>query len=485
MSMRLAERTKSYQTLSRRYYRSTLTGATFTTVEQRVQRLSFSPGLSVICGGNGAGKATILAALWRTITSNPDGPPNLPRTPSRLERIEVSGTWEDVKWDTSFSVGEERFEGRCPATGVYLDASFETDAILRRLREDEEPGDLTAGVDPSPLPDEQVQMLSHVLRRNYDEVLVYEVTSFSEDDTPTPFFEVSSHGQRYSLPEMGRGELAACYLIWRICQLEPGSIVLLEEPESHLATYSQGALTDAIVKVVTTRDLTIVASSHSPAIIEKLPSAAITLTAASPTFSIRSSMAKSQISQQLGLRASRSVMAITEDVAAGYFLEALLFLLDRELHAAVEIRAAKDGESGVTRTLSGIRAIASRTRFAVLGVLDGDQRPSNSQDVPTGIGYLPGTTAPEDLLRHAASGWSRRGEYSTWIPRLPGGAEGFAMALEQVDGADHHDWLIELAKVYGDLSQITGTLMELLLQDEHMKAQSMQLLDWIRTQITQ
>jgi len=101
---------------------------------------------------------------------------------------------------------------------------------------------------------------------------VYEITAFSEDEAPLPYFEVVSMGKRYSLLQMGRGELAATYLLWKLDSAAPGSVVLVEEPESHLAAFSQDLLVDAMVSAVVDRDLCLIISSHSPGFFQRLPS---------------------------------------------------------------------------------------------------------------------------------------------------------------------------------------------------------------------
>jgi len=97
---------------------------------------------------------------------------------------------------------------------IYLDPSAQTSKIIAQVEADENPLDLIEGIDAANFDNRQLELLSYVLRRNYSQVRVHEITAFSEDDEPMPFFEVTSLGKTYSLVGMGRGELSAAYLLW-------------------------------------------------------------------------------------------------------------------------------------------------------------------------------------------------------------------------------------------------------------------------------
>jgi len=363
---------------------------------------------------------------------------------------------------------------------IYLDPSAQTSKIIAQVEADENPLDLIEGIDAANFDNRQLELLSYVLRRNYSQVRVHEITAFSEDDEPMPFFEVTSLGKTYSLVGMGRGELSAAYLLWRLTLADPGTVVLLEEPESHLASYSQSALADAIVSLVIDRDLTIVTSSHSPGLFERLPDTHTVLLTSSPRPEIRGNLGTTELARHLGLSMATQAMVVLEDVVAGELMISLMSRVDRVLISTVSVKYAKSGESGVARVASELVDVAKVETLPVLGVLDGDQRSGKGYNSSSAIfGYLPGSVAPEVLLREALNGW-RDGDYSDWEPSLPGGSARMRMELERLDGFDHHDWLHDLGVAYGGRSKVVECIAGLLLKNSEVLEQAKGLAGWIR-----
>lgn len=438
--------------------------------------LEFGPGVTVLCGGNGAGKSRTLGALIRCLASGEDVTHQayLPETPHWLSSVSVTGTTRDAEWTIDFDGTDHKVVGEGPASVVYIDPSAETERLIRRFSDDDNREDLKEGVDPAPLNDRDVEWVGYILRRSYSAIRVYEVTAFSEDDDPTPYFEVDAHGQTYDLLGMGRGELAATYLLWRLRNLDPGTIVLIEEPESHLASFSQTALMEAVVEFAVDCDLTMVISSHSPSMINALPEGNVVLLKGAPEHGVRAGLGIPEITRFLGIPAARDIIALVEDRTAGHMLRSVLESMAPDLANAVAIRYANSGESGVRRTLTEVRSFY-QDGFAVVGVLDGDQRGTAADE----FGFLLGNAAPEVVLREALEVW-RADQAASWAPRLPGGADRLRMVLEMFTGRDHHDWLAGLGQEYGSTAQVVEVALDLVLLDEQHKDHAFELVNWLR-----
>lgn len=479
MVLRLAERQKNLRKLSSRNYTTRLNRAELTTNNNGTKHLDFSPGLSVIAGGNGAGKSTLLGAIWRCLSAAASQyGAYVPGTPPWLREICVSGVQTDTEFTAHLDVASGVANSTFNQTVFYIDPAAETEDILKKFRADAQPSDLLEGIDPASFSTDQLGMLSYVLRRDYSRFLVYEVTAFSEEDTPVPYFELTSMAKEYSLQQMGRGELSAAYLIWRLEDLPAGSIALIEEPESHLATFSQDLLIDAIIAAVVERDLCIVVSSHSPGFFQKLPAKHISLVSSLPEPSVRGGLSISQLTSHLGIRPNIAALVLVEDKVASEFLYALLSEIDRYALSHIDIRTAANGESGVMRIISELDE-GTLNQIAILGVLDGDQRP-HTIDKPSGrIGYLIGDVPPEVLVRDVLTRW-RSGEFSDWIPGLPGGADALKLSLERLDGLDLHDWIMELAKEFGGLRGVMRVGVDLLMRIDRFREDASGLLSWIR-----
>ncbi|MEU4160021.1 AAA family ATPase [Actinoplanes sp. NPDC026670] len=400
---------------------------------------------------------------------------------TQLKKVNLSGTYGSDQWVADFDVSSSTGRTDLRAPVFYIDAARETGEILRQFSLDSQAQDLLEGLDPAPFDPALLELLGYVLRRSYSEFLVYEVTAFSEEDDPLPYFATESMGIRYSLPQMGRGELSAAYLLWRVHSLPRGSIVVLEEPESHLAAFSQEKLVDCVVSLAVDRDLCLLVSSHSPGFFQGLPQDNVTYITSIPAPAVRSGLPISQLSAQLGLRPNKAAVLLVEDRVAAEVLHATLSHLDHDLLSRVDIRHVANGESGITRVLAEIQ-VGGSTGVEILGIFDGDQRPDGSPEQGAKINYLAGEEAPETLLRGLLIRW-RMGEFRNWLPPLPEGAEALRMALEGLDGSDLHDWIEELGKTFGGLRPIVRASVDLLLDDTKLNEQSVQLVGWIRAKI--
>lgn len=472
MVVRHVERQKALSQLPRRKYRTVLSEARFQTSMHGTLELLFAPGITVLCGGNGAGKSTTLGALWQCLAdleSYTDFRPAI-GAPKWLSSLTVTGSYNDADWETSLEFGTGISIGSCPAPAVFVDAAAETAQLLSIFGDDTQRQELIEGIDANPFDQDQLALLSYVLRRQYESLDVYEVTSFSKDDIATPFFELSSMGNTYSLPGMGRGELCAAYLIWKLSRVDAGSIIFLEEPESHLATWSQKALAEAVTMLIVKRDLTVIASSHSPGFFSHLGSANTVLLSASPVPEMRTNLGSAQLALHLGLGPSKSVLLALEDSVAGEFSRSLILASDLTLSSHISYRYSGSGESGVRRSVSDLSAVDG-DRFSVIGVLDGDQRAKDSPEEQQKHLYLVGDASPEVLMRSRTGEW-RTGRWNEWTVPLEGGASRLKLALERLDGEDHHDWLHYLALEYGSRTKVIDALTSLVLMDPELATQA-------------
>ncbi|MFY1689451.1 ATP-dependent nuclease [Plantactinospora sp. WMMB782] len=481
MVLRFIERRHQIAKLTKREYTTFLTVGTFITTAGLTQTLSFSPGISVVSGGNGAGKSTLLGAAWRCLTGlEPQEGSTVPGVPAWLGELRISGTHAGVPFEAEFYVDSGSKNSTFPSSVFYIDPAAETEEVLRHFRSDPQSSDLLEGVDPASFDSNQLQSLAYILRREYSEFLVYEVTAFSADDTPFPYFEVTSMGKRYTLQQMGRGELVAAYLLWRLQELPSGAVVLLEEPESHLAAFSQDKLVDTIVSIVVERDLCVVVSSHSPGFFQKLPAEHVVLVSSLPSPSIYCGLSTSELANHLGVQPRTAAVVLVEDQVAAEFFHAILSALDRDALRHLDVRAVASGQSGVKRIVSEVSSSVS-DQVRILGVLDGDQRPRSAQTSAGKIGYLVGDSAPEVLLRETINRW-RLGEYADWSSPLPGGNGGLRLCLERLDGRDLHDWMFELAEEFGGLRPTVRAITELVLRDPSLKTQCEDMVTWLRSQ---
>jgi hypothetical protein len=491
MGLRSAAIADAYRKLPFRNYSSSLSSAELTlsnggTIRNAIA--NFMPGVSVITGGNGAGKTTVLQGIHALLTARGDTGHSWP---ARLDTLKISGTNGGEDWSVLAhrpSHGEpielEDLVGVLPAQIQYIDPSDDTLRFIAALRVDNNAADLTSGLDPAPLASNWLEMLSMIVRKDYDEVLCYEIPSFEEGDQIDPWFVAKVNGITYDSLGMGRGELSAAYLVWRISQMRTGSIVILEEPENHLASHSQATLMDVLVHLSVTAGLSFVISSHSPEMFQKLPDGRVSLVSSVPELSVANNLSSAFVARALGLPMKLGLALIAEDIAAGHLATKLIESIDSPLLDAVEIFFAADGESGVRNTSRQIRS-SSEFRYQVrrlpfVGVLDGDQKVNRTTD--DGFVYLPGTLDPETVLR-ALVVPSAANDAASEIIGIANLTK-LRLSLERAAGSETHDWLRAVSGDFGGMSQALDVMLMLCFEDASFNLEAREFVDAIRALVT-
>jgi hypothetical protein len=222
------------------------------------------------------------------------------------------------------------------------------------------------------------------------------------------------------------------YIVWVLGRLEPGSLLLIEEPETFLSPRAQIALVDVIASYIKSKGFTVVMTSHSGPIAQRLQNSEIVyVTRASGQVVLHAPARTVDLVARLGLRSDRAFILFVEDVAGEIFARTLMNRYSDRLSGGVEYVRC-NGESNVIRAIEAIpndiRAVAH------LGVLDGDQRAAKLDDPR--ILYLPSAVAPERLLRDFTAT-----KTSDQLASYLGVSEAdVSRALAHADGDELHNW---------------------------------------------
>jgi energy-coupling factor transporter ATP-binding protein EcfA2 len=291
--------------------------------------------------------------------------------------------------------------------------------------------DQLAGLEARRMPAEELEQLQYVVGRDYDSISTYEVDVGDADDE-VPYFRCVASGVEYSSEQMGQGELSAHLLLWRLRNVEAGSVVLVEEPETYLAPRSQVALVDVVAALARKRNLIVIFSTHSEGILRRVPVTAVRVVQRSQgKVLVDLVSSRSAYLSSIGVSLAARGVLLVEDKVAAILARELLRRFDRNLAAEVAVEVVATGESG-------LRSIAEQWPCAwlpVIALFDGDQRGRG----PAGTfshAYLPGSDSPEQ-----------------WIKRLitrdpPGVAACLRAEVADVDralgaaeGLNHHEWL--------------------------------------------
>ncbi len=438
-------------------------------------------GIAVIAGGNGAGKSSLLRAIRACLDAEVELSREAPGWFSKIDEINVrwsNDTGNEESLVSTLKLGRHdqsqtrtTRSGHRPENVYFIDAAAETGGILSMLQDDPNYRDLLEGVDPAPADSTWLMYASYILNRTYDSVDIYEITTTNENDIAVPYFEVRTMGAHYSALDMGRGELSALYLLWRLSQIPDGSVVILEEPETHLAVLSQRKLTEAIATISLQRDISMILSTHSPGVFDILPHGQVSLVGALPVLSVLSGLDSRALASKLGMPRRFRRVAITEDLFAAQLLEMIIWHTDRSLMESISIAYSKDGESGVLTVLDGLRAY----RYAgpggapveLVGILDGDQRSVQQREA---VSFLPGSEAPEIVVRERLVNWLSGDETFTDFGESV--STRLREALIASQGLDHHDWLVGVCREFGGGAAFLDRVSSFLFQDAAFAAQA-------------
>ena len=325
--------------------------------------LNFSAGLSAIVGGNGVGKSTIAAAIAELLegelpTDSEGGEERRQKTrASHLERLKGSSTQAVVYAEgreLRLSV-EENDRGLRRATGdLYsgdfrlLDPSDLATAYTNQIYEDQNFDDLLESVTPLELDAAGLSIAAYIVGKNYLWVRIYEISDYAGFER-FPYFQVSAAGVEYGSEAMGRGELSMLLCYWTVRDMQNNSILVLEEPETHVSPRSQDCLMNVMAKFSDENGIWMIITTHSPTVIRRIPQEHLKLIVReNGPSSIPSETTNVQIAKLLGGGVAFRGVMLVEDGGAKAFLLNLLDELAPDLMPQFEVLVA-DSESGITK----------------------------------------------------------------------------------------------------------------------------------------
>lgn len=408
--------------------------------------VDFDGPLTAICGGNGAGKTTLLAGIYGALR------PVFSSSVLGGSRIEGASLRADVVVGGEPRIYE--FNETTP-DGIsidfdlqveYVDPSFYGPHYIDLFSKMTHLGELLDGVEPSVLDQGELGLVSMVVGKEYSKCTVYELEM--EDDV-LPYFRVEYAGVEYGSESMGLGEICAHYVLWNIMRAPKGSIFLVEEPETFLSPKAQEALLNVLASYALQQRLCVVLTTHSPFVLLRVPSQHIRLVARAGTKTVvRPPVDAFEHLAQLGVKVRRSTIVLVEDVVAREFACQWIMHNDLQLLRDADIVKA-DGTEGITSLLC-FPEVSDET-IKIVGLFDADAR-----DKLDGLDlkrrerfnwpycFLPGSSAPEGELQRAT--YEHVDVVALALRKDPGE---IICALAANEGADHHDWLPQMAHYLG------------------------------------
>lgn len=439
--MRQAARDDAWRRLAKRKYDAQIVSALLEGIAGLPSsELTFEAGLTLICGGNGTGKSTLLRCLYACLVpSYVKG--NMPfrrRVAGGRCRIKLRLAATDIELETVF----DSCDGESDMDGFTLIES--ADYVPRLVDWFRATTDLEAqlkGVEAKRLSGDELARLGYIVGRTYEAVEVYEVEVPGEDVT-YPYFSVTAGQWRYGSEAMGYGELSAFVMLWVLERAKSGELLFIEEPELFLSPRGQAALIDVLAMAALSRGVSIVATTHSPPMVGRaMPRHVRLMTADSTATTFDSPGHGSAALRILGLELRKEGIVFVEDLAAQELVGTVL--LDRAPWLLEKFCVLRAGDKDAVLRVVSLMTCPGQP-FQLVGLLDGDQRDAIASPVQKCIGFLPGRRAPDMDMLDAV-----RLDVSRFCVLLGGDPVTVRGGVAAIAGVDAHDWAVELSRQTG------------------------------------
>lgn len=258
---------------------------------------------------------------------------------------------------------------------------------------------LHGGVNRTLLPDE-LAAVSAILGREYSEIKIIRHSLFNCDAFSCFMTTV---GLKYTEAFAGSGEFAIVRIVTSIMEAPDKSLVLLDEPEVSLHPGAQDRLLDFLTASVKKHKHQVVISTHSPAIVRKLPPEAIKVlsldTLAGKVRLPRQASLPDEAFFHLGEPMPGKIFVVVEDALAQAIVKRALSTEGEAISELFDVQYFPGG----SQTLWGhyLPIYAAEARVNVLVLFDGDQRPAKNFQDPTTIAVADEATVKAEILRVA------------------------------------------------------------------------------------
>ena len=235
--------------------------------------IEFSAGISAVIGSNGVGKSTLVAGVAELLGN---GSEVAPGHRDRLKGSVLEGILFQEGTELKMVVGDD-LETTRKSTGAefggqyrWLDPSYLGNLCLNQIHHDQNFADLLEPITALQLNTEELELVSYLVNRTYNDLAIYEIADYAGFDA-FPYFRASSNGASYGSEGMGRGELSLLLTYWTLKNTARNSILILEEPETHVSPGSQDCLMNMLAKFSDEMGIWCIIATHSPTIIRRIP----------------------------------------------------------------------------------------------------------------------------------------------------------------------------------------------------------------------
>lgn len=425
-----------------------------------ISDIAISKGIFAICGLNGAGKSTIVSAIKDVI-----GISRSEYDKHRLGSAEISAMFHKEQSVSSYKNidGHRLLDNEFSSDQIcYLDCALNT-SVQNYIVELNDLGDILDQYEEVELTTDEVEELNHIVGKHYSSCAVRMIENEDGSDS-IPYCKVNVGDVDYDSRGMGSGEHFLFYIYLRIKEIKPGSILIIEEPETYISIVSQIRLVDYLAKQIAEKGICVILSTHSPYILKCIKNENIRVVSRlRNTVRITTPDAISAESI-LGLSsASKGTFFVEDRIACDYLSVCLEDFMPSVLREyTIDI---VNGEAEISNRLQFPKSVNIKYQF--IGVYDGDMRQRlNTVELNWPYCFLPGDEPIEKSFINFAEEPLGVSALSTILNKDE--AELFHL-VSSLEGTDYHDWFEELRKMLGIDGKALVRAFYYCMKDQYLK----------------
>ncbi|WP_169742173.1 AAA family ATPase [Arenimonas malthae] len=359
---------------------------------------------------------------------------------------------------------------------AYLDASREAHFAITLFENQANLGELIEQFGPRQVTGHELDRYRHVCRKNYDSLRIREIeaptsselgSEEDESEEVVPYFEVSCDGISYDSTSMGFGELCACYVIWWVYRFTSSTILVLDEPDSHLSPSSRNELLDIIALAASDKKHAVILSTHSAELLDRLVESEILVVLPDRLARSRSNVSRATSKRHalrgLGLSRPARILVVVEDVDAKEAARQILNLWGDGLARYFDIQIVEGGATELARFVRQFPK--SSGSFRAYGLLDGDKRTEfkTAEDL---------IFLPEDNDPIAAARAKIQRDVGAFSQAIGVEEKQVVAALDRVSHLDHHDFingLIDALGMHASAATVRTAVIAAWLNDDAVR----------------
>lgn len=416
--------------------------------------IEFTPGITVICGLNGAGKSSIIASIKELLGLSNN---------SVLSKNKFSGQ-VSAKVSINRDIKDISLKSSAIENGLNtnLIRYVDSDQALECLKywDQSNMDELLESEDDNSFSKKQLQELSLLVGKEYVECVSYEISDEEKEYIPV-FFKVKEDSISYDSIGMGIGEHFILYMYYVLEKIENNSILIIEEPESYISVLSQQHLMNYIAKIISEKHISVVISSHSPHILKMIRKESIRIVInLNGQMLIYTPDQGQEAEKILGIEhkkiddiikcEQKIATLFVEDYAARIFLDCVLNEESPYINNSIDI-VSLNGESDITSRLAFDDSKFMSHKF--IGIYDGDMKDKVEKEKIYEKIHWPFLFLPiKECIEKEIVDFLRNNENAKALClSLNVRFETLLSSLSKRNGEDHHDRFLNICK---DIEQI-------------------------------